>query len=193
MDVEALRAELHRTVDEIIDRHLGNTLSGDGRSMESVSVTASGNASEWNYRWPDGKKEDFHRAQWYQVTGDRGQRRVVVAWAKRTAWGKTDRVRAIVFLQQGAPDSKTYYPLTEFVETDDNRFAAIIPRPSRPRAQLRDEDQLPERFRNAVVERADALFESIANGSSMRLVLKENDEKEMVRHGYWVASLRNRF
>ncbi|WP_329492671.1 hypothetical protein [Kitasatospora herbaricolor] len=192
MDFEALRTELHRTVDEIIDRHLDRTPSSGRNPAESVSATGE-TKTEWSYRWPGGGVENFHRAQWYEVAGDRGRHRVLVAWAQRSAWGKEDRLRAIVFLQQGQATSTTYYPLTEFVETDDDRFAATIPRPSRPRAQLRTEDPRPDRFSGHVVERADALFESIAQSSSVRLVLEEGDEEEMVRHGYWVASLRNRF
>ncbi|MEV7189992.1 hypothetical protein [Kitasatospora sp. NPDC093102] len=193
MDFEALRTELHRAVDEIIDRHIGRAPGHTGKEPAEV-VKAIGDAKKtWSYRWPGGGEEKFHRAQWYAVTGDRGSHRVVVAWAHRGAWGKEDRLRAIVFLHQGQPDSTTYYPLTEFVETDDDRFAATIPRPGHPRAQLRADDQRPERLRGAAVERADALFESIAKSSSVRLVLDEGDEEAMVRHGYWVATLRNRF
>ncbi|GAA1992818.1 hypothetical protein [Kitasatospora viridis] len=192
MDIEALRAELHQAVDEIVDRHLGRT-AATGEAPDPVSVTEGEQTGEWTYQWPGGGVEKFHRTRWFEAAGDRGRHRVRVAWARRPAWGREDRLRAIVFLQQGKPESKTYYPLTEFVETDDDRFAAIIPRPTRPRAQLRDDEPLPERFRHQVVERTDALFESIADGSSVRLVLEESAEDEMVRHGYWVAALRNRF
>ncbi|MGW4905943.1 hypothetical protein [Streptomyces sp. NPDC004270] len=195
MDLEAIRAELHRAVDEIIDAHAGR---GDGErrhapAADSVSVTAQEKTGEWTYRWPGSGVEDFHRTRWYEAAGEQGKHRVRVAWARRAAWGRDDRLRAIVFHQQGGADSNTYYPWTEFVETDDGRYAAIIPKPGRPRAQLRDGDLLPDRFTDRVVERSDALFDSIAEGSSLRFVVEEADEAEMVRHGYWVATLRNRF
>ncbi|MFC8717063.1 hypothetical protein [Kitasatospora sp. NPDC057198] len=192
LNLDELRAELHRAVDDIVDRHLQKAGGGRARATESVAPVGEP-LDTWSYRWPGGGKEEFYRAQRYEVAGDRGRHRVIVAWAVRPAWGRDDRRRAIVFLRQGQSESNTYYPLAEFVETDDGRFAATIPRPSRPRAQLRVEDPLPDRLRGHVVEKADSLYESIAASSSVRLVLGERDEEEMVRHGYWVASLRNRF
>ncbi|MER5913724.1 hypothetical protein ABT124_25380 [Streptomyces sp. NPDC001982] len=195
MDLEAIRAELHMAVDRIIDAHAGR--ADDGRQQapvaDPVSVTAGEETGPWTYRWPGSEVEDFHQTRWYEAVGEQGKQRVRVAWARRAAWGRDDRLRAVVFHQQGGVDSTTYYPWTEFVETDDSRYAAIIPKPGRPRAQLRDGDSLPDRFRDRVVERTDALFDSIAEGSSMRFVVAESDEAEMVRHGYWVATLRNRF
>ncbi|MGW2444974.1 hypothetical protein [Streptomyces sp. NPDC001675] len=195
MDLEAIRAELHMAVDRIIDTHAGRT--DDGRQQQLVSdpvtVTTGEETGPWTYRWPGSGVESFHRTRWYEAVGEQGRHRVRVAWARRAAWGRDDRLRAIVFHQQGGADSTTYYPWTEFVETDDDRYAAIIPRPGRPRAQLRDGDPLPDRFRGRMVERTDALFDSIADGSSVRLVVAESNEVEMVRHGYWVATLRNRF
>ncbi|MFF3130148.1 hypothetical protein [Streptomyces mirabilis] len=195
MDLEAMRAELHKAVDRIVDAHAGH---GDGArrhapAIDPVSVAAQGETGEWTYRWPGSGVESFHRTRWYEALGEQGKQRVRVAWARRAAWGRDDRLRAIVFHQQGGVDSTTYYPWTEFVETDDGRYAAIIPKPGRPRAQLRDGDSLPDRFGDRVVERSDALFDSITEGSSLRFVVGEADEAEMVRHGYWVATLRNRF
>jgi hypothetical protein len=43
------------------------------------------------------------------------------------------------------------------------------------------------------VERADAVFGSIRKGASLRVVVDEDDEGAMIRHGYWVADLRKRF
>ncbi|MFE2418217.1 hypothetical protein [Streptomyces hokutonensis] len=195
MDLEAIRMELHRAVDQIIDAHADG---GDGArrhapATDPVSVAAQGETEEWTYRWPGSGVESFHRTRWYEAVGEQGKQRVRVAWARRAAWGRDDRLRAIVFHQQGGVDSTTYYPWTEFVETDDGRYAAIIPKPGRPRAQLRDGDSLPDRFGDRVVERSDALFDSITEGASLRFVVGGADEEEMVRHGYWVATLRNRF
>lgn len=193
MDLEAIRAELHRAVDQIIDAHAGDGGRRHALPVDSVSVAAREETKDWTYRWPGSGVESFHRTRWYEAAGEQGKQRVRVAWARRAAWGRDDRLRAIVFHQQGGVDSATYYPWTEFVETDDGRYAAIIPKPGRPRAQLRDGDPLPDRFDARVVERSDALFDSIAEGSSLRYVVDEADEAEMVRHGYWVATLRNRF
>ena len=86
----------------------------------------------------------------------------------------------------------SWYPWTEFVETDTGRFGAPIPNPQRPRAILKDGQPLPARFNRKTVARADEVFDSIRNGASLRLVVDEDDEAEMVRHGFWVAQLRGR-
>jgi hypothetical protein len=78
------------------------------------------------------------------------------------------------------------------VETDTGRFGAPIPNPQRPRAILRDGEPLPPRFTGKTVARADDVFDSIREGASLRLVVDEGDEAEMVRHGHWVAELRGR-
>ena len=44
----------------------------------------------------------------------------------------------------------------------------------------------------ADVERTDQLFSGIRQGPSLRLVVAGSDEEDIVRHGYWVASLRKR-
>jgi hypothetical protein len=99
----------------------------------------------------------------------------------------------IIFWQSGSPTSSIYYPWAEFVETDDGRYAASIPNPDHPRKILTQQDPLPARFRNSQVERLDKLFGQVANGPSLRLVVDPDDEETMIRHGYWVATLRGRF
>jgi hypothetical protein len=117
---------------------------------------------------------------------------VIVAWTTRNAWNR-DRRRAVVF-HRARPDDEPgrWYPWTEFVETDTGGFAAPIPNPQRPRAIMRDMNALPGRFTGKTVARSDAVFDSIREGASLRLVVDESDETEMVRHGYWVARLRGR-
>jgi len=78
------------------------------------------------------------------------------------------------------------------VETDTGRFAAPIPSPQRPRAIARDTNALPERFADKTVARSDEVFDSIHEGASLRVVVDEAYEADMVRHGYWVANLRGR-
>jgi hypothetical protein len=118
--------------------------------------------------------------------------RVRLACTARKAW-RRDRGRAIVLQQVGSDDSRTHYPLVEFVETDEpGRFASPIPDRDRPRALLTEGTALPERFRDATVERAYEVFRTIDNGPSLRLLVEQDDEVEMVRHSYWVARLRGR-
>jgi hypothetical protein len=110
-----------------------------------------------------------------------------VAWTVREAWGR-ERHRAVVFGEAGS----SLYPWTEFVETDDGRYAAGISDPNHPRALLKQGDPLPDWFSTATVERTDQLFDGIRQGPSLRLVVGADEEVRMVRHGYWVAGLRNR-
>jgi hypothetical protein len=194
-NIELLRLELHSAVDEIVDRMFGSPSEGPAAVAddEELLVVPGESFGSWTYRWPDQVEEGFASGQWYEVQSQSREPivRVRLAWTTRKAWGR-DRRRAIVFQQLGAEESNTYYPLTEFVETDDGRFASPIPNPERPRALLADGAQLPARFRDAAVERADGVFGSIENGPSLRLVLAEENETEMVRHGHWVARLRGR-
>ena len=78
------------------------------------------------------------------------------------------------------------------METDDGRYAAGISDPAHPRALLKHGVAIPDRFRTATVERTYQLFHRIRQGPSLRLVVRADEEVEMVRHGYWVAGLRNR-
>lgn len=146
----------------------------------------------WRYRWPDGQEEEFSSGRWYEAHSESGPKCLRVAWTTRRAWGR-DRERAIVFQQVGGPTSKTYYPLAEFVESDQpGRFASAIPDPDHPRALLAAKAQLPDRFRGANVLRADEVFTSIEKGPSLRLIVAQDDEIAMVRHGCWVGALRGR-
>jgi hypothetical protein len=157
-----------------------------------VAVAGGAAAGPWTYEWPhDRVPEIFFASRLYEARGLNGTAWVRVARCRRPAWGR-ERERALVFKHQSAPDSRTYYPWTEFVETDDGRFAAAIPSPQRPRAQLKHGARLPEHFDPAHVARSDTLFRSIRSGSSLRYVVDRDDEIAMVGHGYWVATLRHR-
>jgi hypothetical protein len=52
-------------------------------------------------------------------------------------------VQVVVFWQSGSLSSNTYYPWTEFVETDHGGYAAAIPNPDHPRKILTRQDPLP--------------------------------------------------
>jgi hypothetical protein len=196
MDLEAIRMELHDAVDKILDDYQ----LGDGARPQSIAqpppttetpvVTWGKLVPDWSYTWPgDEGTEPFDQTRRFKVTDPYKEYDGLLAWGKRPSWGRNDRKRAIVFGQVG-PNS--FYPWTEFAETDTGFFAAPIPNPEHPRKILTQSDPLPGRYRGAHVERTDQLFDQITNGPSLRLVVTPSDDEDMVRHGYWVARLRNR-
>lgn len=184
--LEMLRTDLHKAIDEAVNTRL-DMLEGD-----AISVEIEGPAfEEWTYTWPDGKEETYRDCEWYRVEGTSGRHRVLVGWTIRPVRGK-DRRRIVVFGQQGGDASTILYPWTEFVETSDGRYAAIIPDPERPRATLRDGTPVPSRFRMAPIERTDHLYEEVSNAPTLRSVVNGDDVFQMIVHGYWVADLRGR-
>jgi hypothetical protein len=192
MQVEMLRAALHHAIDQTIDEYLdtgpvtrsATRADPTGEGSEVVQGTDHGSFS---YRWPSGDDEEFTKARWYSVADQGREHRGLVAWTEREAWGRM-RKRAVIFGESGS----SLYPWTEFVETDDGRYAAGISDPAHPRALLKHGAAIPDRFSTATVERTDQLFHGIRQGPSLRLVVGSDDELVMVRHGYWVAGLRNR-
>lgn len=191
---EALRTALHDAIDEVFDDF--RTADGATESTaqptpttETPVLTRGGVVPAWSYTWPSNEGiETFHETTEWAVNTPHRSYSVRLARVERPAWGKNDRKRVIVFGQVG-PNS--YYPWTEFVETDTGHFAASIPNPEHPRKTLTPSDPLPGRYRGAHVEQAAQLFDQIRNGPSLRLVVSSSDEEDMVRHGYWVARLRN--
>jgi hypothetical protein len=192
MQVEMMRAALHEAIDQIIDGFRDTDAAtplapntaplGDG-----IEVVEGEDHGPFPYRWPDGNDEEFTNSRWY-ILADHGlERRVLVAWTEREAWGRM-RKRAVIFGKSGS----SLYPWTEFVETDDGRFAAGISDPAHPRALLKHGAAIPDWFSTATVERTDQLFHGIRQGPSLRLVVGSDEELVMVRHGYWVAGLRKR-
>jgi hypothetical protein len=197
-DLEHLGRELHQAIDEVLAR-FGVPDEGSGvmlQTIEEAQVTVEKldkkMTSPWKYRWPDGTEEPYDRAEWYVVSGPTGEARVLLAHTTRDAWKVADRERYVVFARIGRENSTTFYPWTEFVQTDHGDFAALIPDPAHPRAALKDGMQLPTRFAGARVERTDAVYESAQESPTLRLVVSESDAETMIRHGYWVAELRHR-
>lgn len=192
MQVEAMRAALHEAVDKIIDDYL-DVGAAEPSAMEAdpgadgIRVVADKDHGSFTYRWPGGDDEAFTHSRWYVVADGGREHRALVAWTEREAWGRM-RKRAVVFGQTGS----SLYPWTEFVETDDGRYAAGISDPAHPRALLKHGAEIPGRFDPATIERTDQLFHGIRQGPSLRLVMGPDDEVAMVLHGYWVAGLRNR-
>jgi len=196
VDITLLRTRLHDAVDQIIDDFLSHeaplAVTGvSGGDFEKVEPISS--LGPFVYRWPANYgSEEFESATTYRHSALAGGASVIVGWTTRKAWNR-DRRRAVVF-HRARPDDEParWYPWTEFVETDTGRFAAPIPNPQRPRAIARDTKALPERFIGKTVARSDEVFDSIREGGSLRVVVDEADEADMVRHGYWVATLRGR-
>jgi len=194
VDMEALRRELHAAVDGIVDRlSVPRPDQEEGPpGGDEPEITAGDQFGLWTYRWPDKQEEEFASGRWYDLRSPEGTINLRLAWTTRKAWGR-DRGRAIIFQQVGGDGSNTNYPLAEFVETDDpGLFASAIPDPDRPRALLAEGSALPVRFHYATVERADRVFRSIENGPSLRLIVEQENEVEMIRHGYWVGRVRGR-
>lgn len=194
MDLEAMRTALHEAVDKIVDgyRATDDTASTSHASPtnETPVITPGDVVPEWSFTWPsDYGTETYYETRLWDVRTPHRSYRAHLARGKRPAWGNNDRKRVIIFGQVG-PGS--FYPWTEFVETDTGYFAAPIPNPEHPRRILTPSDPLPIRYRTARVEQAAQLFDQIRNGPSLRLVVSSADEEDMVRHGYWVARLRNR-
>jgi hypothetical protein len=200
MDIEQLRHDLHTAVDRIIEDYLATDSSsarssgaGSAPTVDAPLIVRGEDLGEWAYRWPGNEgMESFYASKQYEVITPHRTYRVRLAWSVRPAWGRRDRKRAIVFGQSALATSTTYYPWTEFVETDSGGYAASIPNPEHPRKILMPSDQLPTAFRGARVERNDQLFDQIVNGPSLRIVVDAAEEEDMVRHGYWVARRRNR-
>ena len=192
MQVESLRAVLHEAIDRVIDSYVADSSPApsdmeDAGADEQIEVVTGEEHGPFRYRWPSGDEEPFSRSRWYTLRDHDRESRALVAWTEREAWGRM-RTRAVIFGARGS----SLYPWAEFVETDDGQVAAGIPDLARPRALLKDGDDVPDRFTTATVARSDRLFGGIRHGPSLRLVLGPEDELGMVRHGAWVGSLRGR-
>jgi hypothetical protein len=200
MDIDALQADLHDALDRIIDQYraAANEQALNGQTPKPTAdrpvIQKGKDVSPWTYTWwAGGGQEEFQPAWEYELIIPGRTHHIILGRGTREAWGRDDRKRVIVFWQAGSTTSDNYYPWTEFVETDDGRYAAPIPNPDYPRKILTESEPLPPRFRDSQVERLDALFEQVAKGPSLRLVVDADDEEAMIRHGYWVATLRGRF
>jgi hypothetical protein len=154
-----------------------------------VQLTRDGQVQDWTWRWPDGSVERYPSTTRYRLTDDFGQVEILVGRTTRAAWGRK-RGRIVVFGNTGGSTSSSFYPWTEFVETDDGDYAAKIPNPLDTRKGLRDGDELPPRFATMTVQRNDKAFRSIREGKALRLVVKADQEAAMISHAYWVARLR---
>ena len=184
MDITGFRDDLHRLVDELIDKHL-EAASAD--RVTELEATRVGTLRAWTYRWPNGDTEGYKATTRYQVKGDFGPAEVLVARTTREAWGRK-RGRVVVF---GKLDGRSsYYPWSEFVETDSGEYAAKLADPQQPRKSLQDKNKVPPRLAHATVRRNDELFSSIRNGPALRVVVGTDDDQTMIQYGYLVASQR---
>lgn len=162
--------------------------SPGGVEIEPV-ITPEQVQDPFEYTWPTLPPEKFTTGRWYQVSGARRNIRLLVARTEREAWGKL-RGRVVIFEGGRTGNIKSLNPWSEFVETDDGEYACRIPDPKHPQATLKAGDPLPARFNGAKVLRADQAFRLLRNGPSLRLVVSSTDELAMIKHSYWIASLR---
>src|SRR5690349_12129936 len=135
-----MRAEMHSAVDQIIDRYLAMASQEASATQKPVptaerpGVTKGEDISGWTYSWwASGGIEQYRPAWEYEVITPARTHHVVLGRTVRSAWGRDDRKRVIIFWQSGSTASEIFYPWTEFVETDDGRYAAPIPNPNHPR------------------------------------------------------------
>lgn len=188
-------AEMYRAIDRVADHQPDSARAphSDGAgSVSQIGVTGGTDSGQWANHWPgEPAAQVFWASRLYEVLSPEGTAQVRVARCTRPAWGR-ERERAVVFKHRDGPHSRTYYQWSEFVETDDGRFAAVIPNPQRPRTLLREGGALPDHLNAAHVARIDNLFRSIQSGASLRYVVGREDEVSMIKHGYWVAVLRHR-
>lgn len=186
-----LRDELHAAVDEIVDRFAAITAPTASPHAVEPQVVVGEPIGTWDFRWPDGSIERFDAGREYELRDGEGTVKARLAWTTRWAWGR-DRRRGVVFIEVGREGSRSHYPAAEFVQTDAGDFASTIPNPKRPRSLLSDGQEVPDRYRDAVVRRADEVFPHIKRGPSLRLVVGADDEIGILRHGHWVATARGR-
>jgi hypothetical protein len=189
MNAEVLRKELHKLVDDALDRFAEEARPPFGdrpvvRRLEPLEVP-------WYYSWPSDQREPYTSGCWYRLRTDSGPLRVLLARTRRQAWG-ADRGRVVVFRQLGEETSRTFYPWAEFVETDDGEYAATVPDRRKPRTMAWRMEDVPPAIDLDRVCRADQAFRSIQSGPSLRYLLDENDERGMVEYAFRVATVRRR-
>ena len=193
LDIESLRRELYRAIDEGLERYMSVhrivTRSG-------LSITFAGDLEEpYDYQWPE-EKQRFSSGKWYDVSGEglpADGLRILVARSRRWGWSK-ERAHVVVFGKKRASgDVKQLTPYAEFLEDDLGTFCSQIPNPTRPSETLKKGASLPERYAAATVKPNEELFHSIKQGPALRVVVHRDEEPMMIEHAVFVASLRKRF
>jgi len=194
--MKSLREALHREIDRLFDEHESSSGPGEDTLRPSngereFRLSTAGSARPFSHTWPDTTSERYRGGTRYVLHVGARRHRFLVGWTRRDAFGRK-RERIVVFRETGPSGGASLYAVTEFVETDDGTFAALIPRPEQPRAALRDGDPVPPWCRDHRVARTDTLFDDVRKGPSLRLIVAEADEPTMVTHAYHVARLRGR-
>ncbi|MFJ5541980.1 hypothetical protein [Micromonospora chalcea] len=151
---------------------------------------------KFTYRWPGGTVK-YPDAVKYTARRS-GKEDVFAVGAEeggRASYGREDRGRVVVFHRRGTSEM-SYYPLVEFAESDLDSalFAAIVPQLADPKkgATAADLDALRDvpHLNDAQLERADAVFRSVRNGPSLRVLVRRDEPEMMIEHAWWVGSLR---
>jgi hypothetical protein len=183
-----LRDRLKGAIDEIFSEFGGEPeRAGEGPDLQ-LTVGSPQPAEGFDFKWPE---EVVHYEPAYRASlnDGAGQYAFLVGWQTRPAFGKEDRGRWIVFHQWGGSEGAPY-PVAEFTETDDGRFAAIMLAPGQGRKRLYPDDELPRWFERVEIARTDELYGTVSNGPSLRVVVADKDFETMIVHGYWMGRVR---
>lgn len=198
-NIEDLRIKLHqsieqfqRSIDEIIDAEIA---AGFQQNKEGALTIVPGKDQDaYEYHYPRGTVW-FTSGKWYTVTGEYGRLKMLISKTTVNVRG-ADRPAFFIYGKvKDVEEPKSTFACTEFTQTDTGEFSSVIPNPANPHAAIKAGESLPARLTNANVSRTDSLYNSVKQGNSLRLVVKENDtegvmERAMLEHGYWVAHLR---
>ena len=161
----------------------------------------------FEYWWPKRPSAAEYRSDriptaQYRLRTEAGAYSLLIGEEKggRTTHGKQGRGRIVVFVRHGH-GAGGLYPLVEWAEIDHPAadgtalYAAQIPRPGAPRSQI-TADELPAlretvpHLKDADVRRADDVYDAMATGPTMRLIVPVTDVETMLVHGLWVGQLR---
>jgi hypothetical protein len=189
--LEELRARIHTMVDQEFDAW-GREQQPQREDAEITLVAGTPLDRPLSHKWPDGIVETFSLGRHFSgtVAGERIFLLVVRADRPRLTWGR-ERRRAVTFLLR-SEWSADRYPLSEWVETDSGEMSTGIPNPARPRSLLKQGDNAPAWLDGWTVRRADHIFESMADGPSLRVVVGIDDDEGMAVFGVRVGLLRGR-
>ncbi|MBO0778633.1 MAG: hypothetical protein J2P37_07365 [Ktedonobacteraceae bacterium] len=193
LDLESLRRDLYRAVDDVLDRYKSVLRIA---TETGLVVTFIGDLeTPYVHNWPDYQQE-FPEGHLFDVSGEglpKEGLRILVARSEQEVWSKR-RAHIVVFGANHAfGDVKQFTPYAEFIADDLGTFCSSIPNPLRPRESLKKGAKLPDRYVSAVVKPNDELFHSVKKGPALRLVVQEDQETAMIEHAVFVASLRKRF
>lgn len=189
-DVHRLKMSLHRAIDELFD-----AFEPQREVVPIEQIHFLGDMPDWEHPFPKGP-ESITDSRAFEVLTAAGKAETPIRVAgcigqtRRDAFGLAARKRWVVFGAIGSVGR--YYPWLEWVETDTDMVAAEAPDAVEPRKGIRDPRQAPDFLEGVDLARSEQLFERIASGKTLRMVLPADDQREMVRIAAEIARLRRR-